>query len=997
MPHGASRRRFLQATGAVVAAGAAAGTVPTGIAAASSGSSSAPGDASPAAEGPGWFLEPDTSVRPKFRWWWPGGKVENSEIAAEVEAMADAGFGGFEIADVWDSVSGTGDETIDPVKYGWGTASWNSAVATALRTAKKRGLTADLTIGPHWPSAIPGLTPDGKGSAKELAHGLTSMSAGTTFEGTVPQPASKPSGVTGGNPSPAVTPVLHTVLAARLQSGATTGDSVVKLVEDSVVDLTAKVTDGSLTWTAPTDGNWALIALWSRGTGQIVNMYDAKAAGSSPVTSPQSYVVDHFGAEGAQAVVDYWDDNLLTQEVRTLLRQVGGAIFEDSLELKTTAHWTPTLPAEFKKRRGYDLTRYLPLIIGSDDAVLSYGDDVTARVRHDYQQTLSDLFLDNRILPLKKWAASLGMELRNQAYGAPLDSALIAGRTGIPEGESLAFSDLDSFRLLAGGRDLGGRPVLSDEAGAFSQSAYAVTWEQLVTTVGRNYAAGVNQAVLHGFAYADAPGAGWPGFAAFSPLFGGAFSFAEAWGPRQPTWEYARDVSGYLSRLQAVLRTGTPRTDVAVYHQEFNASDGAPFFKDTGLQQAGYSYQFVSHGALTLERAYTRKGVLAPDGPAYRALVLNGQSTLPLETARTLLDHARNGLPIVVVGDAPAATPGYYKAASQDKEVTAVVDKLLAQRSVVRVAAESDVPAALRAADVLPSADPDTAGPLLSVRRTKGAATYYFLLNDGEETLTRRVSLLGTGAPHRYDPWTGSAEPVADATTAHGRTAVAVRLAPGDATVVALLPGTATGASVSGGELLSRKGTLALRATAAGTYTTKLATGRTVRTTISAVPAAQTLSSWTLKVEDWKPGATATETEKTVHTVALDALVPWTEIPGLEDVSGIGTYTTTVDLPKTWSAANGAFLDLGGNFDTARVIVNGHRLDPVDLLDPVVDLAGVLSPGSNTVTVEVATTLLNRLRVARPTLFGSKSRQQYGLLGPVTLTPYTTALVSSAR
>ena len=36
----------------------------------------------------------------------------------------------------------------------------------------------------------------------------------------------------------------------------------------------------------------------------------------------------------------------------------------------------------------------------------------------------------------------------------------------------------------------------------------------------------------------------------------------------------------------------------------------------------------------------------------------------------------------------------------------------------------------------------------------------------------------------------------------------------------------------------------------------------------------------------------------------------------------------------------------------------------------------------------VATTLLNRLRVTRPAEFAARTKQAYGLLGPVKLTPY---------
>jgi hypothetical protein len=141
------------------------------------------------------------------------------------------------------------------------------------------------------------------------------------------------------------------------------------------------------------------------------------------------------------------------------------------------------------------------------------------------------------------------------------------------------------------------------------------------------------------------------------------------------------------------------------------------------------------------------------------------------------------------------------------------------------------------------------------------------------------------------------------------------------------------------------------------------------------------LDAWQLDVESYLPGSTPTETVIHRHRVSLDALAPWAAIPGLEDVSGVGRYTTVVDLDTTT-----AHLDLGELFDTAQVTVNGHRLPPVNLLNPIVDLTGWLRRGPNTIQVEVATTLLNRLRVAQPTVY-TGPRQNYGLLGPVRLIP----------
>ncbi|OLT37879.1 hypothetical protein BJF79_28695 [Actinomadura sp. CNU-125] len=58
------------------------------------------------------------------------------------------------------------------------------------------------------------------------------------------------------------------------------------------------------------------------------------------------------------------------------------------------------------------------------------------------------------------------------------------------------------------------------------------------------------------------------------------------------------------------------------------------------------------------------------------------------------------------------------------------------------------------------------------------------------------------------------------------------------------------------------------------------------------------------------------------------------------------------------------------------------------MLVPKVDVGPYLRRGRNTIEVEVATTLNNRLRVSDPDVYGPASRQDYGLIGPVRLVPY---------
>lgn len=141
-------------------------------------------------------------------------------------------------------------------------------------------------------------------------------------------------------------------------------------------------------------------------------------------------------------------------------------------------------------------------------------DDTSKRVRHDFHNTISDLYLENRVLGLNKMASSLNLVFRNQPYGFPLDMAKSAYLVDSVEGETLCFSSNphDAFRILATGRDVAGKTILSDELAAVigmvsggddkrnrSESDLAITqdykatWRWLLEQANEHFALGVNQ------------------------------------------------------------------------------------------------------------------------------------------------------------------------------------------------------------------------------------------------------------------------------------------------------------------------------------------------------------------------------------------------------------------------------------------------------------------------------------------------------------------------
>ncbi|MEV5831299.1 glycosyl hydrolase [Spirillospora sp. NPDC052242] len=972
-----SRRRVLQIGGAAAVAAAAApalGGETAAVAAAKPGNG--PG-------GHGGFARPAAAVRPRFRWWWPDAHVDPAEIRREIDQIADAGFGGAEIVALHHSIDDK--SLLDPKKYGWGTEAWNEAVEAALDQARRRGVTVDLTMGPAWPAAVPSITPDDEAAVQELAYGATTVRAGATHDGPVPEPVAAPAdGVTKRH--------LVAVHAVRLDPANDTRKET-GLAPASFQDLTAKAANGRIAWTAPSDGDWVLLSYWRRGSGQRPE--------SGPHSDPPSTVVDHFSKAGTRAVTAFWEARLLTPRIRKLIRQAGWTLFEDSIELETDAlNWTPGLPEEFRKRRGYDLMPYLPVIVRHhEDTIYTYDAATTSHVRHDFWLTISDLFAENHFEAIAKWAHSIGLEYRAQPYGLETDSMQAAAILDVPEGESLGFKNLDDYRALAGGRDMAGREVLSCEAGAYQGGAYNTTWEKLLLTMGGAYAAGLNQTVLHGFSYATAPGANWPGFAGFTP-YSGNIGYSESWGPRQPTWRHVPDVAAYMSRIHHTMRTGTSRIDVAVFRQKgyTKTGIGAGWFTKDGIP-LGWTHQFISAPLLDLRSATVRNGRLAPDGPAYKVVFVEGdrfagkECTLPLDSARTMLKLTKAGLPLVFLGDWSAATVPGLERDGENAKLRAVLKELFAQPRVRVVAAEADVPGALADLGVTPAVSYAQSSTLLVAHREDRRADYYYLVNgkhadqvkppiapiDHEVTFTRSDR---RAVPYRLDLWTGEERRVAVFKEDGDKVTLRIALQPGEAVVIKLAHGgNAPHATASDAELRVERNRLVARATAAGTYATTLPNGRTVRTEIRRVPEARELTSWRLRVEDMTPDGVKR------HDLRLDALKPWPQIPELADVSGIGTYSTTVEWDGRDGAA-GAVLDLGSVFDTCRVTVNGRRLPAVSVLVPKIDVGPYLRRGRNTIEVEVATTLNNRLRVADPGVYGNARPQDYGLIGPVRLVPY---------
>lgn len=802
----------------------------------------------------------------------------------------------------------------------------------------------------------------------------------------------------------------------------------------SVQDVTAQVSpQGTLDWTAPKDGGmWNVIVFRQTSSGDTEEFRGLQNTTSSGTI----FEADYLSKAGAAASTDFWDEHILTPATEAALRASGRAeLFDDSLELGDTVKWTSAMVAEWQRRLGYDPTTSLPAMAGVDryadertrKPFYDFGGGLGTQIRNDYKQMWSDLYIANHVVPLREWANRHGMAVRMQPYGDPIDTLEAAAYLDVPEGESFGFSlngnVVEWYKLVASGGHFSGKQVISVELGALLKQV----WNTVARGGGSNsvlfhvyeaYAGGVTSIVWHQFPYLRSPPntgptSTWPGLS-----YAGNNSFAEAWGPRLPQWQDYGAVNDGLARLQVILRAGRPRIDLGVYRQQFALADGV---LDAGnaLNQAGYTNDYVSPAFLRDDSATYEDGELFPNQWGFEAMLLVDQPTMPVDAAEQLLALARRGLPVVVVGAPPSAAPGARDPAGEAAAVTAAMAALIALPNVKRAKDVAAAPAALAALGVAPALRPAKAlePPVLSVRRQTADVDFYFLYNPSKQTVRQAFTFTGAGRPYKVNAWDGTVTPLARFRSGPGWASAPLRIGAFGASVIAVTDDPAAlGLAGAPNPLFATQtkadatvydvaGSLAIRASAPGSYVTRLSDGRSVKTTIERVAAARRLGRWNLRVDGWsQPRSNRAGVNEHTAFGPLQvrggggALPPWSEITprngypvDLRNVSGIGTYTTHVKLPR---GVPGAYLDLGKATDTVRLQVNG-RVVPLDQSDiRRIDLGGYLRAGRNTIVVRVASTLINAVRLSPTAAAETRgANPNYGLVGPVRLTPYGQAVV----
>jgi hypothetical protein len=940
----------------------------------------------------GWTNQ-SNSARLRAYWWWLNGNVTKESITRDLEQMKAKGFGGAVIIDAGGAEQwGNSQVPHGPTFF---TPAWRELYKHALREADRLDLEMSLNIQSGWNLGGPMVTADD--AAKKLTWSETRVTGPTNFNAALPAPKSRdnyyrdtfvvayrvrPDQAAHQSlqnwrekallktlepfSTPDTAPLFREIPATPGEEDTHTAD---------VIDLTSKLdADGVLQWDVPT-GDWQILRF-----GCTIGDHSYVSTCSE---GWNGYAIDVFDAGAFQR---YWDAVVepLIADAGPFAGKTLKYLHTDSWEVEAV-NWTPTLRAEFQKRRGYDPVPWLPVIAGR----IVNSREESDRFLFDFRKTLGDLTIDNHYRLFRDNAHRHGLEIHPESGGphaVPIDAQRNLGWDDVPMSEFWAWS----WEHRIGDEN---RFFVKQPASAAHTYGHVITQDEGFTTIGPNWqehiwdnlkpsfdkalCEGMNRLVWHAFVCSP-DSTGVPG----QQYFAGTHL-----NPKVTWWSRSAPFFSYIDRSQWMLQQGLFAADVAYYY-----GDHVPNFEqlkksDPAHILPGYDYDDITEEAL-LTRASVRDGkIVLPDGMSYRVLVLPNRDVISLPVLKKIKELVAAGA--TIIGPKPPKGETLENFPECDVEIAKIANELWNGRvGPGRVIADKTAREVLLADGVKPDCEflsiPNSSAfasgygataperseggqPSINfdyIHRTADGAEIYFVANRTNVAATATVAFRVSGkAPELWNAVTGEHKFAVAYEEKDGRTFVPLDFDPcGSWFVVFREPATA-----------------------------HPATAKSNSETFSTL--AEISGAWMVHFDPKWGGP---------ESAQFDELVSWsvrTE-PGIKFYSGTATYEKTFDLPQSaiGHRPSKIYLDLGNVHELAEVRVNGKSCGITWTPPFRVDVTDAVRPGENKLEIEVVNFWPNRIigdaslppaqRLTRTNirkLTANTPLMESGLIGPVRL------------
>ena len=553
------------------------------------------------------------------------------------------------------------------------------------------------------------------------------------------------------------------VLSAREADDAADG----AVQRGEVVDLTSKLTaDGKLNWKVPA-GEWVILRLGCTPTGQK----------NHPATKEgEGLECDKF----SQAALDlHWDGFMqkILDDIGPLAGKALNTSLIDSYEVGGQ-NWNENFRAEFQKRRGYDLLKFLPAFTGR----VVDNPAVSERFLWDVRRTIADLIAENYFGHFAELCRQHGLLNAVEPYTGPFESMQSGATADVVMGEFWSGSQgHPSVKLAASIAHVYGKTIVAAES--FTASPEPGRWQNdpysLKTLGDLMYCQGLNRYIFH--RYAMQPWTNrWPGMT--MGQWGFHFERTVTW------WDEGKPWIDYISHCQFLLQQGRAVADAAYF-----TGESAPVEMRVGnpALPAGYDYDAINADAL-LHLATVKDGhITLPSGASYAALILPPtDSDMTPQLLQRLRELVRAGA--TVVGPRPQHSPSLANFPKCDAQVeklaaelwgkcdgTNVLENSAGKGRVIWGKSLADVFAAQKLKPDFEFQGAAGISRLAYVHRVAGGADVYFVSNQRRQFDSAECTFRVSGKlPELWHADTGVIEPAPVWHEQDGRTMVRLNFQP---------------------------------------------------------------------------------------------------------------------------------------------------------------------------------------------------------------------------
>jgi hypothetical protein len=292
-----------------------------------------------------------------------------------------------------------------------------------------------------------------------------------------------------------------------------------------------------------------------------------------------------------KGVTEKFIDRTMTGYLKNLGADMGTTVpgtFTDEPQIESPGgiRWTPDLFDSFKKDWGYDLSPYLPCLVEET------GD--WKKIRHNYTQTLLNLFIERWSKPWNTWCEAHGMnftghywehEWPNMKLGG--DNMAMYAYHQVPAIDMLfnQFNDTSTGAQFGNVRSVKELASAANQAGRqrkLSETYGGSGWDLTFTDMKRNgdweYALGVNLMNQH--------------LTFFTMAGARKYDYPPSFDYHEPWWQDYKYINDHFARLSLALSSGSQKNDILILEPTTSAWLYDSYVKpDPKTHETGQSFQ----------------------------------------------------------------------------------------------------------------------------------------------------------------------------------------------------------------------------------------------------------------------------------------------------------------------------------------------------------------------------------------------------------------------